>query len=1478
MDQALFDKLTEKINKSRHDPKSALQRFEKFRSKFPPLLSGSHTRIFLSFACGEVELKKSIEELTRLKAPSKICGTLINPYDLMWRCDTCSFAPNGCFCLSCFDPNMHKGHKYSFSLGSTGTCDCGDACYFKAEAFCAVHKGSSFGEEEHVDEYLKDLPPYMQVAAPLVIQSFLSDLHQVLLELSFPIDKEKEVATSNIVNSLEALGVLMESHTGLLNLICNYLNKKIQKHYTVHKCIGSEETKLHICTCSTLHCIVRNLSKISPSANILISYKELAKKNVTFRKSFYEAYFAFYEELAINDKLIQTLEDIPFQAVGHKEFVQDVLRKYIVNYLKVAKRSVEIFAKDEKKETVPLYSLYSTFLSLMMWYSKNNMLLIEELNFYEEFLVSICELQAADCKYGDSNVRGEYFLTSIFAYGHIGYRFTLPLHSSVKSILKRFKALIEEDFHRNQEIYNGTAKEDLFFMDNILYRIFGSYLNKLIIDLLPQENNDMKKVRARIQEAMEMESISNMDKLIAKALIPSMKALVNACRYTSGSYKPLKEEQAETLRIYYEKIASTWMQDITTVQVCMSLLTDSGFMNKLLFNWMFTARKEEQPKYIEGLNYLLGLMLFNTQSRKCLYVNWSIRFTNREVLSSDKELYENILEGEVMQGLIQEKYESEMFKCILLNKLINTLNFDVRASNIEDTLTKMLCVNTASTGYTLSERNLREIRMFNHANVANLHSFIENYRNILSHLKIDIGSYNVLENKQSQIHVFSLVKDEILAKIDDKQVIAFAFQTITSKDDKYSGDFTKLSVIQILYELLTISKNLKELIKKEVNADKIVEALKDIAAKKDLYACGINELLKVFELEQVSNVTSEKDAAELAKEEKKKKKADILKQFEAKRKKFSEAHKGDIIESEKSYEETKIICGLCRESIDPSKEEEQPYGQMCFISQINIFGYVLRQEIEKISYQWHLKSPCQKALFDDEVIFLITRSGMAMNACGHHMHLDCSRKYKEELQKEHKSFNCPVCKVKASMIVPVVNGNQGLDLQTTLQMCDIFRRLLSISSDEHISYDKIKELYKILGTAFIYLIQSEKIMGVESLFNKHGEVIGNLLKLLNLCLSPYSRKLITESVILPFEEEEIPTNIFAVDCLSKMLAELLVPKPIGKQRKVDNENLRKTLNIIYCQSMLKQALMVLSKDKVDIVSSREVLIKTLVYCREKCQKEILQDCVDFIEKYALAFAIMENWEKEKREEAIKIFSNDKDLHEKVIDFSSLLGLGNEIDEMLKGLVNSNIDLNYIDKELSKYQMSCERIYEKYKGKIEDSKNIYISFMLHAKVSMKVSPLSFNLINLPEDYENVLLRYAGINCEVCSKNSPRKCVCLICGTIACYNSECCKNVELIAHAVYCNMGRGVFLNVYHGNLILVSGMRSIEDDTGLYKDILGCDVGEYLKLGWEKHSAKLAQYKLVKQRYEQLREIIAQGQELQALDSAAAKNPEACPIF
>ena len=84
----------------------------------------------------------------------------------------------------------------------------------------------------------------------------------------------------------------------------------------------------------------------------------------------------------------------------------------------------------------------------------------------------------------------------------------------------------------------------------------------------------------------------------------------------------------------------------------------------------------------------------------------------------------------------------------------------------------------------------------------NLHSFIENYTNILAHIKIDIEKYNSLEYNEAQILRLKIIQDEIMSNLRNKICLKFFFTAILNTDKTYSVVFTKIILIKILHHLL----------------------------------------------------------------------------------------------------------------------------------------------------------------------------------------------------------------------------------------------------------------------------------------------------------------------------------------------------------------------------------------------------------------------------------------------------------------------------------------------------------------------------------------------------------------------------------------------------------------------------------------------------------------------------------------------------
>jgi len=1492
MEATLLEKIERIISFVSQSPENALPEFVKFKAKYPPLLSGAHTRAFLSFALGSINLKECVEKLTKLRTPSKVCGALLQRHDLLWKCEECSIIPNCCFCTSCYVPAFHKDHKVSFSLGGAGTCDCGDPNCVKLETCCPIH--SKKEPEPDNTEMLKILGNYISQATPEIIKSFVEDLHIVFCEICDMEPNNLKETLVNISNALEALGVIMECHSALQNIVCQELMRKTEGHVTKHKCfneIPDSKSEIHQCKCTALQGIVRNIQKLSSYKNLCASYKEIAKKNSLFGKSVFEAYFAFYEEIALfNENLSQDLEDVCYQIIENKQFVQEVLLKYYRNYLSAFEKIVQNYITDKKKENTPLYFLYATFVSLIMHYHYNNNFLIEQTDFYTEFIRIGSKLQLADFLYGGTHIRGSFFITSIFAYGQIGYNFTNLLKT--KEIFVKFKSLILSDYEKcNYKENIGLSSK--FCLDNTLYRLLGIWLNKFVNYEL-DKNTPISEIRKKLCDLFEC---ADLDSILKCVIYPTMQIMINACKYSAGYLvSSFSEDQKESLEIYYSRKANTFLHDLITIQNCITLLNDTAFIQHILFEYPFTNITDQNgkiieidaPKYLESIYHLIGTIILNETSHKYIYMTSNIRYSNRDLNTENIFLYRFLLRSEIMFLLMQEKYESEKFKFIQLQELIiNDLPYEFRVNQIEDELSSFLSINSGKSGYTINSECLKFISLFNFTSVKQLHSFDQNYKNILSHLKISkLDIFEIMNNEN-----MSKIKEEILHKLsENKEMIKKLVEIIISKNSIYQAEFTKIFAICILYAF-TMRNNTK--ITEFIKENELIENLQNISKSKDLYDIPISKLIQKLiishlPIEIPAKLLSEKPEI-LKNEERKQKQLEILKKFESQRKKFTEVNK-DAILLEKSPEkqdilkEEKILCGICRENIRKNdakcecKEKihcehnsERPFGQICFMSQVNILAHVLRQETEKISYSYRLKKSYVDLVFYDTNLAKISKNGLSLTTCGHYMHIECMRKYKEELEKNNKSLACPICKIKANLLIPYINENTKICMQNMNGISEIFKIIMKTfakneTNVENFGLEDFLDIYEILQNSVLYMINSTEIIGIEHILKNQGILLGELILLFKkACPSYLLRKLYEKN-----DELKDTKSIFSCEILKKIINDLILKKDL----KI--EKFKEIIWILYNQSLIKCAFEHENlKKNVGEINEKNIFDEILISQKE--DKEKIEFYIyKFFEKYILAYAILEKWDLEQCEKLIKIIENEK-ISTKFEIFGKMLNLNENLYDIVREISKITINDENLLKEILKYTEEVKQIVEK-KEKIEDSKNKIINFLIDARISTKIGNLTFNLINLPEDYEQYLIRYNSINCENCGKNVPKKCVCLICGEIICYNSECCKNIEAVAHAVFCNLGRGVFSSIYQGNLILVSNMRSIEDDSGLYKNNLGDDVCSYLAQRGEKQSTRLSKYKLDKKKYDKIKEIIIQGQELQALDSAAMKNPQMCAIF
>eukprot|EP01116_Phalansterium_solitarium_P003857 TRINITY_DN14687_c0_g1_i1.p1 TRINITY_DN14687_c0_g1~~TRINITY_DN14687_c0_g1_i1.p1 ORF type:complete len:359 (-),score=132.00 TRINITY_DN14687_c0_g1_i1:235-1311(-) len=92
------------------------------------------------------------------------------------------------------------------------------------------------------------------------------------------------------------------------------------------------------------------------------------------------------------------------------------------------------------------------------------------------------------------------------------------------------------------------------------------------------------------------------------------------------------------------------------------------------------------------------------------------------------------------------------------------------------------------------------------------------------------------------------------------------------------------------------------------------------------------------------------------------------------------------------------------------------------------------------------------------------------------------------------------------------------------------------------------------------------------------------------------------------------------------------------------------------------------------------------------------------------------------------------------------------------------------------------------------------------------PIPFRLQPLPDLYHDLLQRYSRTKCKNCNQIPPTKALCLICGTLLCAGSSCCRSSdafgmgECTRHSLKCGAGLGLFLILKMSVVLVMRGER------------------------------------------------------------------------
>jgi len=196
----------------------------------------------------------------------------------------------------------------------------------------------------------------------------------------------------------------------------------------------------------------------------------------------------------------------------------------------------------------------------------------------------------------------------------------------------------------------------------------------------------------------------------------------------------------------------------------------------------------------------------------------------------------------------------------------------------------------------------------------------------------------------------------------------------------------------------------------------------------------------------------------------------------------------------------------------------------------------------------------------------------------------------------------------------------------------------------------------------------------------------------------------------------------------------------------------------------------------------------------------------------------------------------------------------------------------LDCDFSKF---CEQIMTVFENNEEIEKlcewvkNIIKSNENNEKIHLFIYtiPIIPNIIDLPENYESVILKYYKQVCQNCNLHNEHTALCLYCGKIVCFD-KCCEieymenegvDPEIKYHTKHCGLDSGYFLAFYEGSIIVTYGEK-LTTWGSIYENSAGEQVSKLFKHNQYIFSYQLRKYKLSNQRLSELIKFVSENKE------------------
>ena len=1293
-------------------------------------------------------------------------------------CLTCQKDPLGLICPECFDEKKHEGHKWEISTNK-GFCDCGDGNIIKKEGFCSKHKGY-FNNYEEMMNYVKNCFEVNLIEKINVILNniFMLIIQQISIYYNNSDINNKNNIENEIFNMLDIFiffyTQIKENNSALFYLI---IFKFIENfpYETNHKCFNYDFNNK---TIKTIPYSSKEKHKcICPFFQILVNLLLLRKTKYNDENFFAPFMTTIQNKLIVSLSFMHTFPylfsndnfsvfyNIIFQLCSF-DFIEIIYQKNNIFFFEEFLLSIynnTIKKLIELKQYDSLFKLINSLKDFIEYFPNKEIIDKIKLNFQiHGILIDIICLIHNVISF-ETLEKGNYNITllnceftGLIIISHLSHLFDFNNKNAINYI---FNKLIEKILLIKQIKENINNKSFTPFIT--IYRAFSIFLNRFCFYYSVKNNIDLLTSFEYFKLCFPQLEDNNIFLFLFQELLSTFSFLLYVDKFESRSNMQLYHINYFSERIFILADITLMKYLLTTTQVqnnfnIKNILTWTDIFNSNNFlNYLDIKNFNRKNKKLENLileqqinlkyiNSLLKFLFYIIRDNSSMIflafsycINFRMQYTDEVLnilLQNDKNNVEEIIKNKIYILILSSKNN------VTYNNISNYLD-DMNFELFKDLVDNIL-------------QNDCKSEIFN-----NTH-FFSIKKEKLAYCDIDYcyekGKLNDLINYLNQFQTdFNMLNTYISSFISIEESLSNKICNLFFNRDNVKNflSFYKILIASNKYPLLTnifffdFSKilcfyielkgidNIERKIKTKLN-----EIFNKNKVNEIKYIEYIKRILQIEENIRDQNKldnTNKINNIKLKLKNKLKQNGNLILQ------KYIPEGKMEI------EEEIKEICHYCKKELE---------NDLC-----NYNGIICNLTSD---YFINLLSP----KFLKEKI-----KSRRFFTCKHKIHFNCFfQLFRGNNENNKNIFKCPVCLKESNLLI-----------------CD-FTSL--IKTDNNIIIKGMKLDENNLEESFYF--NNNDMNVIQYMNNSFANI--NKIFFENYCSKLFKKKVVIDDLIGNNLIEEIFNYIiydFDTFCLYYTLTsnkeeQIIIFKNIlytfrylCKTRIVNSAYfLMNEFNTLY-KGLLNLDLNILNNINISDNINKFIILLFILYDLNEENKKQIESMFtnNILILYFFAFYI------NNKQENLQNFFENKNQLQKVFEIFKLKF------NIYKLLFNSsqedNIDFNSAISFIKNSEKFLELI-NKYKSNTK-------SIVKYKKEKYLEIP-KLKIIELPNNYNNFLVKYMNINCINCKERRENYYICLFCGAKLCLDKKCIsiykekKYNSIYVHSKICAGGKALFI--------------------------------------------------------------------------------------